>query len=86
MVRGCSVLKLAHHGSRNGTDAAWLKAVSPELAVVSVGAGNVFGHPHPETIALLKRLKIPLLRTDERGTIVLTSDGATWSRATLGKP
>src|SRR4051812_19143200 len=72
------VLKLAHHGSRNGTDARWLALVRPELAVASLGAGNDYGHPHPQTLALLARLGIPLLRTDRDRTVVIQSDGKAW--------
>jgi beta-lactamase superfamily II metal-dependent hydrolase len=59
MIRDCTVLKLAHHGSRDGTDDRWLGLVRPRLAVASLGRGNAFGHPHPETLALLARWKIP---------------------------
>ncbi len=78
LVRDCTILKLAHHGSRNGTDATWLKAVRPELAVASMGAGNDYGHPHPETVSLLRRSGIPFLRTDQLGTISIESDGRDW--------
>jgi beta-lactamase superfamily II metal-dependent hydrolase len=74
----CSILKLAHHGSRNGTDAPWLDLVRPQLGVASVGRSNEFGHPHPETVALLAEHRIPLLRTDLDGTVVIESDGRTW--------
>ena len=88
MVRDCTILKLAHHGSRNGTDARWLAAVHPEQAVVSLGAGNEYGHPHPETLSLLARDHIPLLRTDLDGTIEIVSDGKTWDVTTSkrGRP
>jgi beta-lactamase superfamily II metal-dependent hydrolase len=79
LVRDCTILKLAHHGSRNGTDARWLNLVAPELAVASLGKGNEYGHPHSETISLLRRNEIPLLRTDQRGTISIVSDGRTWN-------
>ncbi len=79
LVRDCTILKLAHHGSRNGTDATWLGMVRPELAVASMGRNNEFGHPHSETLGLLRRDRIPLLRTDQLGTITLQSDGRTWS-------
>jgi beta-lactamase superfamily II metal-dependent hydrolase len=82
LCANCTVLKLAHHGSRNGTDLPWLKRVRPQLAIASVGAGNDYGHPHPETLALLAQLRIPLLRTDRDGTIVLQSDGTAWQVAT----
>ena len=71
----CTVLKLAHHGSKNGTDARWLDLVHPQLAVASLGAENSFGHPHAETLALLARDKVPLLRTDVDGTVLIESDG-----------
>jgi competence ComEA-like helix-hairpin-helix protein len=74
----CTVLKLAHHGSNNGTDARWLDLVRPELAVASVGQGNIFGHPSPQTIAMLARRGIPLLRTDRDGTVTIESDGRGW--------
>jgi beta-lactamase superfamily II metal-dependent hydrolase len=51
LIRSCTVLKLAHHGSRNGTDARWLGMVRPQLAIASLGSGNEYGHPHPETLA-----------------------------------
>jgi hypothetical protein len=78
LCAGCTVLKLAHHGSKNGTDARWLALVRPELAVASVGEGNEFGHPSPQTITLLARLGIPLLRTDRDGTVTIESDGRGW--------
>jgi beta-lactamase superfamily II metal-dependent hydrolase len=78
LVRNCTILKLAHHGSRNGTDSSWLAAVRPELAVASLGRGNTYGHPHAETLRLLRRAGIPLLRTDQVGTISIESDGRDW--------
>jgi competence protein ComEC len=79
LVRDCTILKLPHHGSRNGTDARWLDLVRPELAVASMGRDNEFGHPHSETLNLLRRDQVPLLRTDQLGTITLESDGRSWS-------
>lgn len=79
LAQNCTILKLPHHGSRNGTDERWLNLVRPELAVASMGRHNEFGHPHPETLSLLSRHQIPLLRTDQLGTITLESDGRTWS-------
>jgi beta-lactamase superfamily II metal-dependent hydrolase len=81
LVRDCTVLKLAYHGSRNGTDARWLGLVRPQLAVASLGLGNEFGHPHPETLSLLARFRVPLLRTDRDGTVSVVSDGKTWGEA-----
>ncbi len=71
------VLKVGHHGSAASTSPAFLAAVQPRLAVISVGAENRFGHPAPE---LLQRLHgIEVLRTDERGRIELVSDGKGWT-------
>jgi competence protein ComEC len=78
LAANCTILKLAHHGSRNGTDARWLRLVRPELAVASVGTNNSYGHPHSETVSLLHRAGVPLMRTDQLGTITITSDGRSW--------
>ncbi|MEX2159335.1 MAG: ComEC/Rec2 family competence protein [Dehalococcoidia bacterium] len=68
-----TVLKLAHHGSQSSTSPLFLEAVRPELAVVSVGANNTFGHPSP---VVLDRLRgVPVLRTDLNGTIRIETDG-----------
>ncbi|HEY2157225.1 MAG TPA: helix-hairpin-helix domain-containing protein [Isosphaeraceae bacterium] len=82
LLKDVTILKLAHHGSRNGTDAKWLDVARPEMAVASLGAWNDYGHPHPETLSLLQRKKIPLLRTDLDGTIAIVSDGKTWDVTT----
>jgi len=69
------VLKVAHHGSRYSTTPAFLRAVSPKLAVIEVGAGNAFGHPAPETVARLERAGTRVLRTDLDGTVTVETDG-----------
>jgi competence protein ComEC len=67
------VLKVAHHGSATSSSAAFLRAVRPALSVVSVGEGNPYGHPAP---SVLERLdETLLLRTDEHGTVRLSTDG-----------
>lgn len=71
------VLKVGHHGSDSSTTPAFLKAVSPKYAIISVGAGNSYGHPAPETLARLASAGIQVYRTDEAGTIIVTSDGNT---------
>ena len=68
----------------NGTGARWLEFIRPVLAVASVGKGNGYGHPGSETLALLARSGIPLLRTDREGTIVVESDGRRWG--VVGRP
>ena len=71
----CSVLKCGHHGSSTSTSDRFLSAVSPDQAVISCGVDNSYGHPHKETVAKLNANKIPILRTDTMGTIVITTDG-----------
>ena len=79
LIRDCTVLKLAHHGSRNGTDARWLDLVRPRLAVASLGADErVRPSPRPRPWRCSARLGIPLLRTDQDGTITIVSDGKRW--------
>jgi len=72
-----TVLKVAHHGSKTSTTSQLLAAVAPEVAVISVGADNSFGHPSPEVVErLIDRLgEDNVYRTDEDGTIELITDG-----------
>lgn len=69
------ILKLGHHGSRTSTSAPFLAAVSPRVAVASVGAGNRYGHPSLEVVERLAASGIPLWRTDLDGTVVIRTDG-----------
>lgn len=69
------VLKVSHHGSKNGTGEAWLQAVSPEVAMISVGADNRYDHPSSQVIERLARRKIKIYRTDQQGTITVITDG-----------
>ncbi|MCM1335917.1 MAG: MBL fold metallo-hydrolase [Bacteroides sp.] len=76
------VIKVAHHGSSTSSLRAFIQAVSPDYAVISVGSPNDYGHPHKETVELLDLLGITVYRTDLDGNIVWTSDGETLSVAT----
>ena len=69
------VLKVGHHGSRTSSTPHFLEAVSPRLAVVSLGTGNRYGHPAPGTVELFLKHRIPLIRTDLEGSIIVRSDG-----------
>lgn len=75
------VLKVSHHGSKTSSDWEFLQAVAPQLAVISVGRENRFGHPHQETINKLSALSIPVARTDQSGAIrvQLDAEGIYWS-------
>ncbi|MDD5492366.1 MAG: ComEC/Rec2 family competence protein [bacterium] len=75
---GSTLLKVAHHGSRSSSCAAFLHEVKPEVAIISCGRNNSFGHPHPEVLKRLKRLKIPYLITAKKGTITVITDGLTY--------
>lgn len=65
------VIKLGHHGSNTSTDLDYLEAVDPDLALISCGEGNSYGHPHEETLDKLIRRQITFARTDLEGTLVV---------------
>lgn len=65
------VLKVGHHGSRTSTGASFLEAVEPMVAVIPVGRGNSFGHPHAPVLERLERAGVTLLRTDRHGDVIV---------------
>lgn len=69
------VLKIGHHGSSTATTKAFLQAVNPQVAVISCGKDNSYGHPHKETMQRLQEKAMTIYRTDEDGTILATCDG-----------
>jgi competence protein ComEC len=69
------VLKVGHHGSSTSSSDAFLAAVSPGVAVISVGAGNKYGHPSADVLRALAQAGAEVLRTDEAGTVVIRTDG-----------
>ncbi|MCX6755552.1 MAG: MBL fold metallo-hydrolase [Candidatus Nomurabacteria bacterium] len=68
------ILKAGHHGSRTSTSSAFVKAVDPNYAVISVGKDNKYGHPHQEILDTLDSFNIKTLRTDLLGTIIFKGD------------
>lgn len=70
------LFKAGHHGSRSSTSHAFLRAVGPTVAVISVGEKNRYGHPHPAVLERLKMANIEVFRTDLLGTIRFQSDGS----------
>lgn len=79
--RRFTVLKVAHHGSAN-QDADLVRAVAPQVCLVSVGADNTYGHPAPRTLTLLGSVGCVVLRTDQQGSLVLlrSADGVALGR------
>ena len=75
MKLDADVLRVAHHGSSTASTMEFLRAVSPEYAVISVGKVNDYGHPHRGTLERLNRAGCDILRTDKSGTIVMVSNG-----------
>lgn len=69
------ILKVGHHGSDTSSTESFVKAVSPEIAVISSGKGNKYGHPSLRTLRRLERLGISIRRTDTEGTIRFRTDG-----------
>lgn len=65
----CDILKLGHHGSDTSSCLAFLKTITPDVAIISVGAKNSYGHPSPSVLTRLQSLGITIRRTDLEGTI-----------------
>jgi competence protein ComEC len=66
------VLKVGHHGSRTSSSEEFIQGVGPDVAVISSGRANRYGHPHEETLATLEKYGIDIRRTDEEGDISFT--------------
>lgn len=76
------IIKIAHHGSRNGTDQNLLDRIKPQYAVIEVGADNQYGHPHAATLDLLQKAGIRIFRTDRDGMVefILSSNSLTLTK------
>ncbi|HWR10080.1 ComEC/Rec2 family competence protein [Sporomusa sp.] len=74
-----TLLKSGHHGSKTSSSLPFLQAVSPEAALISLGADNEYHHPHPITLKKYNDKKMKVYRTDTDGTLTVTSDGKTYS-------
>jgi competence protein ComEC len=70
------VLKVGHHGAKDGTSVEFLEAVSPKYAVISINTNNIRGYPAPSTMTKLRQQNIEVLTTYAEGNIALESDGA----------
>jgi len=79
------ILKVAHHGSRTSTSAEFLAAWRPQIAVISCGRGNRFGHPAPDVIGRLEAEGTKVIRTDRDGQITIETNGhEVWTRTYVG--
>jgi competence protein ComEC len=77
----CPILKISHHGSKTGSSNVFLANAQPQLAIISVGAKNRYGHPGRETIDRLTSIGATIYRTDQNGTVTVESDGEKyWTR------
>ncbi len=75
LAMDAEVLKVGHHGSSTSSSKAFLTAVLPEVAVISCGAGNSYGHPHGETLDALSAVGATIYRTDLCGMVTITTNG-----------
>ena len=76
------VLQVGHHGSSTSTGYLFLNSVLPEMAVISCGVNNKYGHPHEETLSILRDAGVNVYRTDLQGTITIGSDGQNYTVGT----
>ena len=73
------VLQVGHHGSSTSTSYVFLNEVLPEMGIISCGVNNKYGHPHEETLSILRDAGVDVYRTDLLGTIVIGSDGQNYT-------
>lgn len=76
--RSIEYIKVPHHGSKNGLTKELIDVTVPEIAIISVGAKNSYGHPHEVILKILSERDIKILRTDEVGDVVVVTDGKKW--------
>jgi beta-lactamase superfamily II metal-dependent hydrolase len=79
IVADVDILKVGHHGSRTASSMQFLQAAKPEVAIYMAGEGNIYGHPHQETINNLCEIGAQIYGTDIHGTITITTDGVTYN-------
>lgn len=75
LVGDVDVLKVGHHGSKSSTSDDFLRAITPETALISVGENNPYGHPTDEVLGKLRSRGVQILRSDQLGTVTIESDG-----------
>jgi len=79
LIANVTLLKVAHHGSKNGTDQEIASIIRPKMAIISLGKDNKFGFPHKKAMEVLQKTGADIYRTDLQGTIDISTDGENWS-------
>ena len=82
-LKKTDVLKVAHHGSRTSSTAAWVEAVQPAFGLISSGFENAFHHPSPEVLKRLEEHHVSVMRTDLQGLLTIRSDGRRFQVETM---
>jgi competence protein ComEC len=85
-VPDVTVLKAAHHGSRNGVSPAWLSATKPEVVAISVGKDNPYGHPHPWALRYYEAVTNAIYRTDQHGEVTIRGNADGTFEVQCGHP
>ena len=75
VLKDVELLKVGHHGSKYSSSESFLECIKPEVAIISAGERNRYGHPHEETLKKLEAKKIDVYRTDEMGQITISLNG-----------
>ncbi len=75
LIKKVEGLKVGHHGSKTSSHPLFIQQSQPEFSVISNGENNKFGHPNSETLQILEENRVQILRTDELGSIKLTTNG-----------
>jgi competence protein ComEC len=85
IIKDIDILKVPHHGSKYSSTKEFLQSVNPQIAVISVGENNRYGHPHLETLERLENQESikHIFRTDIDGTIILITDGSQYAMKSL---
>jgi competence protein ComEC len=76
--RHVEVFKVPHHGAKESFDEKFVRTISPEVSVISVGSKNSYGHPSTQAVNVLEEVGSKIYRTDKDGTIEIVSDGKSW--------
>ncbi len=79
LVGDIDILKVPHHGSKGGVDEDYLDTIEPEVAVLSSGVKNRYGHPSQSILTELSERNISIYRTDRQGDIIIKSDGVNYN-------